>query len=705
MNNEQLSMNKKRGIYFIPFFFLISSFLFLTGCGNSLASDKASSIPDGQGSFSLTLSPGRTILPDAPALSDCAVFNLVFTPTGTGSEANFDRIDTDLSSRIFLNPGTYNLVVNAYKDSEKTKLLARGTLNGIVITANQNTTKSVTLEALHSEGTGTFSWDITVPSGVTTMSMIIAPADEGGTEQQTATTLTGNLTLNAGLYNLTITLKKTTGQSVIWKELLYVYQNLDSSFTFEFTNAHFNQSSYTVTFNSNSGSNVGDKSALHGGTVYKPVAPTKVGYDFLGWYKEAALTNKWNFATDIVTQDTTLYAKWGSNALTEDGALDVVYLQDGAAAIYKFNIGSGTLADYNKISFDFKISEAGLAIWKDAGIRHLRLYGVYDGTETSTTDSNDVKILNLANYNAPYILKDPAQNDIDTIRDSVTANTWKTVEYTLSAPYYAGNTAHLPGTQTGIVYFGLGISCLSTNEGKNRDQAFLQLIKNVQLHPVSAGTPVNGAKPDASEAQFVAWNTSIVFEWRGDPATEITNPPLPELPAETFNRGNPPANADLREVVLSASGPGFTYINGGSLNDRGWASPGGSPTNQSYSGAAGTVAFDKFKKAWYLVLETTTRPTGTVQLVWMGSASGWSSNAVSSNIGEPIEGALEIVPGNPNGYVLKFFLPKALFQYGKFYQTNANWAAFCVQYNGANGANLNNLGITRAYFLVDKNDL
>ncbi len=70
-------------------------------------------------------------------------------------------------------------------------------------------------------------------------------------------------------------------------------------------------SSYTVTFEANGGSEVApipDAPANY--AIPKPADPTKSGYTFAGWYKEPALTNAWNFASDKVTGDMTLYAKW-----------------------------------------------------------------------------------------------------------------------------------------------------------------------------------------------------------------------------------------------------------------------------------------------------------------------------------------------------------------------------------------------------------
>lgn len=67
---------------------------------------------------------------------------------------------------------------------------------------------------------------------------------------------------------------------------------------------------YTVSFNSQGGSPVAAKTATEGTTITPPVAPTRAGYGFAGWFKEAACTHAWNFAADTVTSNKTLYAKW-----------------------------------------------------------------------------------------------------------------------------------------------------------------------------------------------------------------------------------------------------------------------------------------------------------------------------------------------------------------------------------------------------------
>jgi len=73
-------------------------------------------------------------------------------------------------------------------------------------------------------------------------------------------------------------------------------------------------STYTVTFNSNGGSTVASITGVTpGSTIIAPAAPTRDisgFYGFNGWYKEPALTTMWTFASDTVTSNITLYAKW-----------------------------------------------------------------------------------------------------------------------------------------------------------------------------------------------------------------------------------------------------------------------------------------------------------------------------------------------------------------------------------------------------------
>lgn len=84
-----------------------------------------------------------------------------------------------------------------------------------------------------------------------------------------------------------------------------------------------NKDTYTVTFNSQGGSNVAAIKVKAGGTISAPTAPTRSGYVFGGWYKESSCTTEWNFSSDKVNSDITLYAKWASGS-AETVSLDFI---------------------------------------------------------------------------------------------------------------------------------------------------------------------------------------------------------------------------------------------------------------------------------------------------------------------------------------------------------------------------------------------
>ena len=81
----------------------------------------------------------------------------------------------------------------------------------------------------------------------------------------------------------------------------------------------FGITAYTVSFNLNGeGSNApSSQMVVKNGKASTPSAPTPpTGKHLDGWYKEEGCTNEWDFSTDVVTANTTLYAKWVVNNYT-----------------------------------------------------------------------------------------------------------------------------------------------------------------------------------------------------------------------------------------------------------------------------------------------------------------------------------------------------------------------------------------------------
>ena len=93
-----------------------------------------------------------------------------------------------------------------------------------------------------------------------------------------------------------------------------------------------------------------------GATIAEPVQPTATGYAFAGWYKEGACSNKWDFSTDVVDDNITLYAKWVS--LTEQYTF---HMGDGDISNHSWNVTTFTPTGYyeNQAISNFEIPNQG----------------------------------------------------------------------------------------------------------------------------------------------------------------------------------------------------------------------------------------------------------------------------------------------------------------------------------------------------------
>lgn len=73
---------------------------------------------------------------------------------------------------------------------------------------------------------------------------------------------------------------------------------------------------FTVTFESNGGSNVPSQKVTYGTCAMEPAVPTRAGYVFSGWYTQLSASNPFDFSSPI-KENITLYAKWGIDNETD----------------------------------------------------------------------------------------------------------------------------------------------------------------------------------------------------------------------------------------------------------------------------------------------------------------------------------------------------------------------------------------------------
>ena len=154
----------------------------------------------------------------------------------------------------------------------------------------------------------------------------------------------------------------------------------------------------TVTFDANGHGTAPDAQTVSsGGTATEPTAPTVGGWQFGGWYTEAACTNAFDFSTPI-TGDITLFAKWSQ-------IFAVNVFDDGNATLVTASPSAGTegtevtLTATPKGGFQFKewqVLAGGVTVAGDKftiGTADVQVKAIFEAipatTHTVTFDSHD----------------------------------------------------------------------------------------------------------------------------------------------------------------------------------------------------------------------------------------------------------------------------------------------------------------------------
>ena len=75
----------------------------------------------------------------------------------------------------------------------------------------------------------------------------------------------------------------------------------------------------TVRFETNGGTPIDPVTAIYGETIARPEDPVREGKTLVGWFRDIHLTEEWNFETDTVQGNMTLYAKWADETRPDDG--------------------------------------------------------------------------------------------------------------------------------------------------------------------------------------------------------------------------------------------------------------------------------------------------------------------------------------------------------------------------------------------------
>jgi uncharacterized repeat protein (TIGR02543 family) len=218
------------------------------------------------------------------------------------------------------------------------------------------------------------------------------------------------------------------------------------------------QSTYTVTFDSNGGSAVAEQTVNNGAKVIGPSNPTKSGYIFNGWYSDAGTSNLWNFDTDTVLADMTLYADWivnnsggasttgGTTIQTGSITLTLTDSSGNPLAYYPVELHStvisGTTDGNGQVTFtDVTLEDHELVIFDREGTELGTIYLTMSESNTNSTSINGTTVLINFNESAVSVSIEIAVEGTELVVETASVNdNPKTGEADLA--YYIGSGSY-----------------------------------------------------------------------------------------------------------------------------------------------------------------------------------------------------------------------------------------------------------------------
>ena len=107
-----------------------------------------------------------------------------------------------------------------------------------------------------------------------------------------------------------------------------------------------------VTFDSQGGTSVEGIVVEHNSTIDQPPTPTRLGYEFLGWYRDEDGIHPWGFDTDTVIEDLFLYAKWRHLYISPPSVqIKMDTTMDSPSTTMRFISGIESIEDLKEVGF------------------------------------------------------------------------------------------------------------------------------------------------------------------------------------------------------------------------------------------------------------------------------------------------------------------------------------------------------------------
>ncbi len=230
------------------------------------------------------------------------------------------RTDTNVTSTITVSA---NFAINTYTLTYFAG--ANGSITGTTPQTVDHGASGTAVTAMPSFGYHFTTWDDGVLTAARTDTTVTGPISVTASFAINTYTLTYNAgaggsitgsnpqTVNHGANGTAVTATPNANYHFTsWSDGGLIATRTDTNVTGDMTvAANFAIDQHTVAFDVLGGAPApGPQTLDYGSFVAEPTEPTKANYFFRGWFKEILCINEWIFATDMVTGDITLYAKW-----------------------------------------------------------------------------------------------------------------------------------------------------------------------------------------------------------------------------------------------------------------------------------------------------------------------------------------------------------------------------------------------------------
>lgn len=267
----------------------------------------------------------------------------------------------------------------------------------------------------------------------------------------------------------TVPTRGVLGSTVTPQILTYSYADFERVDTKKIDSAsgqkmyvYYTRKNFTLSYNSNGGSNVSQQSGLYDSRIkISTTTPTKEGYTFEGWYDNPDLTGSKITNSLTLKKDTTLYAKWTPNSV----AYTVVYYKQ------QYDNVTGTI----KWVYD-SAKEATAKV----------------GTTVSATNAPTIPT------NLPYHEVDAIENATSTVEIAADGSSILPVYYKLKRYTFVFNL-------NGPAYW---------NTGRIRINNVTYNLSNYTIPNVVLGQDISSLWPSSSEEVYDEYGNYFFDYWR-----------------------------------------------------------------------------------------------------------------------------------------------------------------------------------------------